>query len=69
MSDAKWKPIATAPQDGTWMLVSDGREVGVVYWSAFGHWISNHAFDDVEEPVWWMPFPAAPLEGEGLADE
>ena len=65
MSDVKWQPIATAPKDGTWILVSDG----VAYWSVQGHWIIPHTVDDVEEPVWWMPFPAVPLEGEGLEDE
>ena len=64
MSDAKWQPIKTAPQDGTWVLVSDGREVGVAYWSVQGHWIIPHTIDNVEEPVWWMPFPAAPLADE-----
>ena len=68
MSDAKWQPIETAPKDIAWILVSDGREVGVAYWD-WGHWISRHGLDDVEEPVWWMPFPAPPVEGEGLEDE
>ena len=70
----KWQPIETVPKDGTWILVSDGPDIGVAYWMVgVAYWMVvnkiSRASLNAEKPVWWMPFPAAPLNGEEVEDE
>lgn len=60
-----WRPIATAPKDGTSILVSDGRPEGclVVAWH-YGGWVYDwHRHDGpalADAPTHWMPLPAPP---------
>lgn len=70
-----WQPIETAPRDGTYILVSNGRGVWVarfkpVYqsgWKPASPWQSmmlNHdhipSANRKVAPTIWMPLPAAP---------
>lgn len=69
-AQSPWQPIATAPRDGTELLLSNGKRVWVGYWLeeavySFGKlvrerngWRSYLA----PEPTLWMPIPALPLE-------
>jgi hypothetical protein len=67
-----WKPIETAPKDGTSILLSDGKWVGEGYysehsggtwWEAGSHWTDAH--DGQIYPTHWQPLPPPPSEGEG----
>lgn len=68
LSAQAWLPIATAPKDGTYVLLTgDGwsyppAKVGRWYaWEGFdehdGFWESNSL---LVEPTHWMPLPASP---------
>lgn len=72
-----WRPIETAPKDGTPILGGHSEAVLTVWWEADGSqnnsgepgWIDG-SFNSVEEnytyPVThWMPLPAAPAKQEG----
>lgn len=73
-----WKPIHTAPTDGTAILVSEGRFIHCVEWNEEFEW---WAVDDNKlgpfrlrgsAPTHWMPLPAAPgaaPEAPAQADE
>lgn len=63
----QWRPIETAPKDGTWVLLwfdadeyavsgawmRPGRDY-IAHWCAFGRWTPGDA------PTHWMPLPAPP---------
>lgn len=64
------QPIASAPKDGSYILVAGPSGYGSMplrfeacKWSD-GNW-RNHGYDHYSdgggEPVWWMPLPKAPL--------
>ena len=63
---AGWRPIETAPKDGTSILVSDGAEVDQAeFWDDRGYWVAiggkcaagnGLGYD----PTHWMPLPPAP---------
>jgi hypothetical protein len=62
-----WQPIATAPKDGTWVLLG-GCEYG--YSLAVACWVHWHGRDDWCDyvsrgfkPTHWMPLPPPPDEG------
>ena len=67
--DDGWRPIETAPKDGTDVLLWDGEEIFVGYWSdsiwvSPGAWVKEeHRSDTVTYiPTHWQPLPAAPTE-------
>jgi hypothetical protein len=74
MSEAKfgeWQPIATAPRDGTEVLLAtDDRggygKNGATYGAWNGNlWETFHGDDEEGErvgPHWWMPLPEPPPE-------
>lgn len=69
--DGGWRPIETAPRDGTWFLAvwNDSRltavstpAYGVIMWDG-DEW--READDIVSEPTHWLPLPTPPaVEGE-----
>lgn len=69
-NDGTWQPIETAPEDGAWVILSDGEQVQPGYYWAilFGtgdkEWVTySHRADWEEvpfEPTHWMPLPNPP---------
>lgn len=62
----KWRPIETAPKDGTAVLIFDVPH-GLIYSARFfdGEWISMSCIDGYfgcreNEASHWMPLPEAP---------
>lgn len=72
IAKTQWQPIASAPKDGTWVILSDGKTVAPAYWDStyFGSdpmWIEySHRADyqkaEVENPTHWQPLPDPPQE-------
>ncbi len=63
MSD--WQPIATAPRDGTDILLGFRRRRAVVahgFESVHGWYFSDDDDLVVHEPTHWMPIPKPPRE-------
>jgi hypothetical protein len=66
--EAGWRPIETAPKDGTRILGWCYDEVETLYWcesvwvTAGGAWVSEEARSDTMEylPTHWLPLPAPP---------
>lgn len=59
-----WRPIATAPRDGSDVLLWAGRDCHVGYWSIVGWadvWAGECPWID---PSHWMPLPQPPMENE-----
>ena len=66
-SPAGWQDIATAPKDGTMIIVyrptADNkyiRKVGPDYWGMFGSRGSWGRSNAAHQPTHWQPLPAAP---------
>ena len=60
-----WRPIATAPKDGTPVLGWWGTECIIVDWCVVvERWGSTHDTEDLflPEPTHWMPLPEGPKE-------
>jgi hypothetical protein len=60
-----WRPIATAPKDGTAILGWWGGECMIVDWCVVvERWGSTHDGEDMfePEPTHWMPLPDGPKE-------
>ena len=60
-----WRPIATAPKDGTPVLGWWGTECMIVDWCVvLERWGSTHDGEDMfePEPTHWMPLPDGPKE-------
>ena len=58
-----WRPISTAPKDGTPVLGWWGTECIIVDWCVvLERWGSTHDGEDMflPEPTHWMPLPDAP---------
>jgi len=66
----EWQPIETAPKDGTYVLVTDGKEVYRSYYEDIypednrPQWFDNsyYSFDPGEIPTHWMPLPKPPTK-------
>jgi hypothetical protein len=63
---SEWRPINTAPKDGTLILAWDGRAALLAYWgrsnavNPFG-WIGGHChINHIDQPTHWMPLPDPP---------
>lgn len=66
----EWRPIDTAPKDGTRVLLSEGADVDIGAWADWGGkaacWETD--VDAVKwdqrrrhfEPAYWMPLPSPP---------
>ena len=60
-----WRPIATAPKDGTAILGWWGGECMIVDWCVVvERWSLTHDGEDMfePEPTHWMPLPEGPKE-------
>lgn len=62
---AGWRPIETAPKDGThvlaWFPEPEEYEVMIVrYWADGELWMTVGPVEDDVYPTHWMPLPAAP---------
>jgi hypothetical protein len=72
----EWKPISTAPKDGTIILVAINYNDGPLqhdivwwndyydYWESAGYDWKPVKYDDVEHIFHWMPLPAPPKGDE-----
>ena len=62
MCECRWLPIATAPRDGTRIIVSGG----VAHWHDGAWWTLMHEpwpGSRIEWSVrWWMPWPVHPAD-------
>lgn len=63
-----WRPIETAPKDGSYILVTNGEPDGcfVVCWYDEGWCYEVHRHDGavhMNTATHWMPLPAAPTGG------
>ena len=58
----EWKPIETAPKDGTEILVWDKWDRTAAYWSEVDKiWrVAGALEDDLATPTHWMPLPDPP---------
>ena len=63
-----WRPINTAPKDGTAILLAVGKIVGsgrFVHCAPWGgHWKDRYYFDGGTHPsgaTHWMPLPEPPM--------
>jgi hypothetical protein len=52
----QWRPIETAPKDGTRLMLWDSRAGG---YAVTGAWVAGSA-DDHETITHWQPLPAPP---------
>ena len=64
---AEWQPIETAPKDGTWIVICDGRHAGcflAAYWDgdeeAPYKWFTVDGSYHADFPTHWMPLPEPP---------
>ena len=64
---SEWRPIDTAPKDGTFVLLSgrdlpvwQGSWVGTSGRYAINGWTRFNSLDINWNPTHWMPLPAAP---------
>lgn len=57
----QWRPIETAPKDGTWVLlwIEDSASLG--FWNG-RTWDDGDFYDDLGSPSYWMPLHAAPKD-------
>ena len=71
-----WKPIESAPTDGTFYLACDnesrwvenfpdGHYAGTWHWSDSRQQWRGHSHDDDREATHWMPIPPAPTGEPG----
>jgi hypothetical protein len=64
-AESPWRPIATAPKDGTAILGWWGGECMIVDWCVVvERWSLTHDGEDMfsPEPTHWMPLPEGPKE-------
>jgi hypothetical protein len=61
----RWRPLATAPLDGTAVIIAAGRIVGEAsYWNEYGWlWAGNSpaAQTSAVTPDVWCPLPLSPI--------
>lgn len=56
-----WRPISTAPRDGTSILLWNGAYVELCFWNTFRQcWDDGGFYLHNEEMEMWMPLPAPP---------
>ncbi len=73
--EKKWRPIATAPQDGTRVIVFDStakdyeHKVRIDSWDYLGRDKNDHSVYGWDgKPTHWMPLPSELEMGDGYRD-
>lgn len=70
MTTMEWRDIATAPKDGTEVILTDGGSIFIGRWNTtFCVWVAsfdNEALEDYARIVSWMPLPSLPQNIEYL---
>jgi hypothetical protein len=66
VTQSQWQPIGTAPGDGSYFLICQGRN-GIVrvgrFSPVYSHWSTGSGpMDVLAEVTHWMPLPAAPKD-------
>ena len=63
-----WRPISTAPRDGTEVLAdTSGLGLVVVYWDDDeSQWGTGLGYLERGAPTHWMPLPPPPTSAEGV---
>lgn len=62
-----WQPIATAPKDGTFVLLASPRgRIADGNWGNYKVWSWPYV---MVEPTHWMPLPDAPTQERGADDD
>lgn len=64
-----WRPIESAPTDGTKVLQFGPRRDGGHYYETGGYWVAGKCWpvqfmDEHKPPTHWLPLPAPPLEAK-----
>lgn len=69
----EWRPIETAPKDGTRVLLGrfdqSARDTAVGFWSGRGTWDDGDFADDMGEFTHWQPLPEPPRQIKALYEE
>lgn len=62
MSDSDWRPIETAPKDGTLFLTWAPPVQGLPAMFSLCAWHPDAGFciDELREPMYWWPLPDPP---------
>jgi hypothetical protein len=60
----QWRPIATAPKDGSDILAYEEEDGIAIIWWGFGCWLNDAGTNDglSPTPTHWMPLPDAPTD-------
>ena len=59
--DPEWQPIGTARKNHSTILLTDGKSVGIGYFSeSLGYWDWLDAMSKAHPPTHWMPMPDPP---------
>lgn len=53
-----WRPIETAPKDGTRILAYGGWGIAIIWWSSWLEWYDGEGAH--LEPTHWQPLPSPP---------
>ena len=66
--EREWRPIETAPRDGTTVLGWNGRWLEIIMWHRRNAiepaaWFGAHCdVNHIDQPTHWMPLPEPPHE-------
>ena len=62
-----WRPIETAPKDGTTIILANGERAGIGFWREFTqsgypwrNWFFNMLNSQPYAPTHWQPLPPPP---------
>lgn len=58
LAATQWRPIETAPKDGTHVLAFHNGPIWTVWWSDTQMWHDSNDYD--YRPTHWMPLPNPP---------
>lgn len=62
-----WQPIATAPKDGTEILLTDGQYKRTGYWAKRIQIWSIDCVVPLNPPTHWLPLPGSKMNGSSTA--